>query len=317
MLTWVGRETYAVTAISAVYRERPCSRFQNALANLVLDLDVIESQFRASVKERPKIVPPQVKKVCVITDLDAEAGAVFDAKVRPFLKALGEGTTHVCLGSADIDGVRSMMARLEQEKPDLIVTYRHLFEKEKDLPFSLGTYADMLTQTTTTPVLLLPAPGRPELDAALENTDRVMVLSDHLVSDGRLINWGLRLVEQGGRITLVHIEDDAVFGRYLAAISKISGLDTELAETAIEKQLLHEASDYADEVKAVFEAEHPNVQVSKNIRLGHTVKEVLAVASHEECDLVVLNTKDEDQLAMAGKAYSVAVELIDKPLLLL
>jgi nucleotide-binding universal stress UspA family protein len=209
------------------------------------------------------------------------------------------------------------MARLEKEKPDLIVTYRHLFEAEKDLPFSLGTYADMLIQTTTTPVLLVPAPGRPELIAALENTDRVMVLSDHLVNDGRLINWGLRLVEQGGRITLVHIEDDAVFDRYLAAISKIPGLDTELAKTAIEERLLHEASDYADDVKTAFEADHPNVQVAKNIRLGHTVKEVLAVAAHEACDLVVLNTKDEDQLAMAGKAYSVAVELIDKPLLLL
>jgi len=283
----------------------------------VLDFDVIESQFRASVKVRPKLQPPQVKKVCVITDLDAAAAQAFGAKVRPFLKALDEDTEHICLGADDVQGVRGMLGAVEAHKPDLIVTYRHLFDPEKDLPFSLGTYCDMLTQTTVTPVLLLPTPGRPELDAAIKNTDRVMVLTDHLVGDGRLVNWGLRLVQDTGQITLVHIEDDAIFDRYLDAISKIPDLDTEVAKTQIARRLLHEAEDYAEGVKEALQETRPQLKVEMNIRLGHRVKDVLAVADNDGCDLVVLNTKDEDQLAMAGKAYSLAVELIDKPLLLL
>lgn len=283
----------------------------------MLDFDVIESQFRASVKVQPKISTPEVRKVCVVTDLDPEATLAFDAKVRPFLRSLDEGTEHVCLGAADFDGVRGLLAKIEEHRPDLIVTYRHLFEAEKDLPHSLGTYADMLTQVTTTPVLLLPAPGRPELDKALENSDQVMVVTDHLVGDDLLVSWGLRLVEDGGRITLVHIEDDRVFERYVEAIGKIPGLDTELAKTGIERQLLNEAEDFAETVRTVFEKDHPGVEVTKRVRLGHTIHEVLTIASDQEIDLVVLNTKDEQQLAMAGIAYSLAIELIDQPLLLI
>jgi len=283
----------------------------------VLDFDVIESQFRASVKAQPRITKPEVKKVCVVTDLDAAQSAAFDAKVRPFLSALEDGTEHVLLGAGDFEGVRGLLGQIEQHRPDLIVTYRHLFEAEKDLPFSLGTYADMLTQTTTTPVLLVPAPSRPELDAALQNTDRVMVLTDHLVGDDRLVSWGLRLVERGGRISLVHVEDEGVFERYLDAISKIPGLDTELARTAIERQLLHEAEDFAAAVEKAFAKGHPNVEIRRLVKLGHSLKEVVSIADDREIDLVVINTKDEDQLAMAGKAYSIAIELIDKALLLL
>lgn len=283
----------------------------------MLDLDSIESQFRASVKVRPKILRPPVHKVCLITDLEPGGAQAFDAQVRPFLRGLDPDTAFVTMCAGDFDGVRGMLGEVERHRPDLIVTYRHLFAAEKDLPFSLGTYADMLTQTTTTPVLLLPAPGRPELSAALKDADRVMVLTDHLVGDGRLVNWGLRLVQDGGQITLVHIEDDAVFARYMDAISKIAGIDTELARTQIEKRLLHEAEDYAEAVQEAVKAKYPNLSVKRDIRLGHRVKDVLAVADTEACDLVVLNTKDEDQLAMAGKAYSLAVEMIDKPLLLL
>lgn len=283
----------------------------------MLDFDVIESQFRASVKAQPHIFVPKVDKVCVITDLDPEGAAAFDAKVRPFLSALEDGTNHVVLGKADFTGVRGLLGQVEAHKPDLVVTYRHLFEAEQDLPYSLGTYADMLTQTTTTPVLLVPAPGRPELDKALESANRVMVLTDHLVGDDKLVSWGLRLVERGGRIKLVHIEDEGVFERYVDAISKIPGLDTELAKTSIERQLLHEAEDFAEAVEQVFKEDHPNVEIARRVRLGHSVKEVVSIAGDAEIDLIVLNTKDDDQLAMAGKAYSVAIELIDKALLLL
>ena len=77
------------------------------------------------------------------------------------------------------------------------------------------------------------------------------------------------LVADGGRLKLVHIEDDAIFERYIRAIGKIPGLDTELARTAIERQLLHEAEDYAEAVKTAFEDKHAGVSLETLIRRGH------------------------------------------------
>ncbi|MCB9651581.1 MAG: universal stress protein [Deltaproteobacteria bacterium] len=282
----------------------------------MLDFDVIESQFRAAVRVMPKLVRPSVRRVLVVTDLEPEPAAGLGAQVQGFLRVL-DGAEYVTLARGDYYGIRGLLGKLEAERPDLIVTFRSLFEAEKDLPHTLGSYVDMLTQATTTPVLLLPSPTRPNFEAALTNTDRVMVLTDHLVGQDALVSWGLRLVESGGCLQLVHIEDDRVFARYLDAISKIPGLDTELAETAIEARLLSEAKDYAEAVQDILQKEHPEVQLKTLIRRGHTVRDVRAIAEDEACDVVVMNTKDQDQLAMAGKAYSLAVELLDKPLLLL
>lgn len=283
----------------------------------MLDFDVIESQFRASVKVLPEVVRPQLRSILVITDLPTAEAQALLAKAQAFLTVIGDKAEWSVVGQDDFRSVRGMLELVETHRPDLIVTYRHLFEAEKGLPHSLGSGADMLTQATTTPVMLLPNPEGKGLDAALADTDSVLVLTDHLVGDTRLINWGLRLTAAQGSLTLAHIEDDAVFDRYMDVIGKIPGLDTELARSAIETQLLHEASDYAEAVKEAFQKVETTVTVDAIVRMGHRVKDVLAVAENHSADIIVLNTKDEDQLAMAGKAYALAVELLDRPLLLL
>ena len=51
--------------------------------------------------------------------------------------------------------------------------------------------------------------------------------------------------------------------------------------------------------------------------LGHHVADVTRLIEEHQVDLLVLNTKDEDQAAMHGLAYSLAVELRKIPLLML
>lgn len=283
----------------------------------MLDLDTVESQFRASLKELPRLTRPKVERVLFVNDLKHEEAAGALSQIVVFLKSLPESSGWTTLGLEEIKGVSSMLGQVLDDRPDLIVTYRGLFETEKGLAHSLGTYVDMLTQATDIPVLLLPAPNTPAFDVATKNTDRVMVITNHIVGDNRLVNWGLRMVEEGGQLSLAHVEDEAVFERYLEAISKIPGLDTDLARGAIEKQLLKEAKDYITACKASIEADYPQVKVKAEIKIGPRMQDYASLARSEEHDIVVLNTRVEGQLAMHGPAYSLAVELLNKPLLML
>lgn len=283
----------------------------------MLDLDTVESQFRASVKELPKLRRPDVAKVLFVHDLSHEKASGVLSDLVVFLRTLPRASSWSTIGLEDIKGVSSMLQLVEEAAPDLLVTYRNLFETEKQLPHSLGTYVDMLTQATDIPVLLLPDPDGPVFAEATQNTDRVMVITNRIVGDNRLVNWGLRLVEDGGRLSLAHIEDEAIFERYLEAISKIPGLDTDLARSAIEAQLLKEARSYIDACKQVIQDQHPGVEVHDTVKIGPRMLDYVALARSEAHDIVVMNTRVEDQRAMHGPAYSLAVELLNKPLLML
>ena len=84
-----------------------------------------------------------------------------------------------------------------------------------------------------------------------------MVVSDHIVGRSSLVNWGARLVEEGGSLQLVHVEDDAVFARYVDAIGRIPDIDTEVARQQISARLLHEARSYLERAAEVVKAQSP------------------------------------------------------------
>ena len=212
--------------------------------------------------------------------------------------------------------MQKLLGICEEKRADLIVTYRHLKENE-DLPYSLGTYCDMLTQVMTTPILLIPKPSHLRFDEIMTNTDRVMIMTDHIVREHALVNWGLRLCEKGGQLVLVHVEDDAVYERYIDAIGKISGLDTEFARKAISKQLLNEAGDFMAAVEAGVKELRPKVKVIPEVKMGHAVTHFKQLVEEHEVDILVINTKDAEQMAMHGVAYSLAVELTGRALLML
>ncbi len=57
--------------------------------------------------------------------------------------------------------------------------------------------------------------------------------------------------------------------------------------------------------------------VTSEVKLGHLLPAYSGLVTDHGADLLVLNTKDDDQLAIHGLAYPLMVELRQVPMLLL
>ena len=283
-------------------------------------LDQFESAFKSAAKTVYRFTRVTMPKVLVVTDLDEDQTRHFTRDVHDFLsvitdKEATEWAEHRVTADED---VADLLDAVERQRPDLICCYRNLHSRAKRYPFSLGSHVDVLTQATTTPVLLLPAPteeGR--LSSSCKDTNRVMVLTDHLTGCDKLINYAVRFTERDGTLWLSHLEDDTIFERYIDVISKIPEIETDVARDTIRVQLLKEPADYIESVRAELERTVETIRVDADVRMGHRIADCKKLVEEHDVDLLVTNTKDEEQLAMHGLAYPIAVELRSVPLLML
>ncbi len=283
-----------------------------------MKLDSFESVFRSAIKERFQYEPPGIGSVAVVTDLNPSETTTLVEKVRAFLRVadpLGKAS-YTGIGEQDYSDVPGLLGRIEEVRPDLICSYRNLGGR-RDLPFTLGSRLDTLTQAIRTPVLVLPPPTRDEFDEALRETRRVMVVANHLTGDNRLVSWGARVCADEGTLYLVHVEDDETFTRYIDAISKIPDIDTDFVRERLRDKLLQMPRDYIETIVAVLGEQKVHEQVVPVVVMGHAITDYKRLIDEHDIDLLVLNTKDDRQLAMRGMAYSLAVEIRDRPLLLL
>ena len=83
------------------------------------------------------------------------------------------------------------------------------------------------------------------------------------------------------------------------------------------RQLLKDPLDYVQSCKNMLQEANIDITIEHSVTLGHLLKDHLQLIESHEVDLLVLNTKDDDQLAMHGLAYPLAVELRKTPLLML
>ncbi len=281
-------------------------------------IDQFESAFLAASKTLYEHATVPIDSVLVVTDRPLGEAEEYAERVHDYLTVLGPEVTWTTVTDLEFTNAEDLLAMVEEAAPDLVVTYRNLQTTSWKFPFSLGSCVNALTQVGKAPVLLLPHPlaGR-ELDHALENTDRVMCVAGHLTGDHRLVNHGARFTAPGGTLYLAHVEDDTVFERYMETIAKIPEIDTELARKTIAEQLLKEPEDYIESCVPVLEEAGVELTVKNVVTLGHQVATYRNFVKEYELDLLVLNTKDEEQLAMHGLAYPLTVELREIPLLLL
>jgi len=114
----------------------------------------------------------------------------------------------------------------------------------------------------------------------------------------------------------MHIEDEAAFERTMTAVSKIPSIDTDTARQAIAAQLLKEPADFIASCRKGLAAAGKALDVTEIVAFGHRLKTYRTHIDQHHADLLVMNTKDEDQLAMHGLAYPLAVELRHIPLLM-
>ena len=282
-------------------------------------LDQFESVFKSADKAVYTYDRPTFDHVLLVTDLNEADAADIASRVRSFLAAVDEAGTRWDTLSGDAFGsVQALLEGIEERTPDLIVTYRHLHSEAWQWPHSLGEYLDVMTQATSVPVLVLPHPDADHaLPHSIKDTDRVMAITDHLTGDDRLVNLAVAFTEPGGTCWLTHVESQPVFERYMEAVSKIPAIDTDVARESLAEQLLKEPRDFIAACRAEIDAQGLPITIEEVVAMGRRVDEYGDIVVKREIDLLVLHTKDDDQLAMHGAAYALAVELRSIPLLML
>ena len=280
-----------------------------------MELDQIASQFRSAWKAQYTYQPPTLKRATLITDKSPEKSRDILKNVQAYLSVLGPDLEWNCLNKEDYQSVKKLLDSCHASPPDLLVTYRHLWYEEKGLDHSLGVYLDMLTQGTDIPVLVLPHLEDKNYAPVLSGTQEVMVITDHLEEEQRLVDFGVRLTAKNGTLFLAHVEPMRDYKRYIRVIGKIADLNTDIAETEVAQQLLKDPRDFIKSCQEVL-ADYP-LEIKPLITFGHNVKTYRELIEKHHVDLLVLNTKDGNQLAMHGEAYSIAVEFTHLPLLLL
>ncbi|HMR06512.1 MAG TPA: hypothetical protein PKA88_12065 [Polyangiaceae bacterium] len=284
----------------------------------MLKLDEFASVFKSASKRRFEAREVSLGRVLVVTDLSAEDTRLFTSDLKQFLSVVGDDAEFLEMSGDEFDNVGQTLERVERDRPDLIVAYRNVKGRAKHFPFSLGSHVDVLTQATSTPVLLVPLPDEAgRLSSRCENTDRVMVLTDHLTGSDALVSYGQHITQTGGTLCLAHLEDDKILARYMEVISKIPSIDTDEAGVDIPEQLLKEPRDYVRSCQQALAVSRPDLKVDSVVRMGHHIADCQRLVEEYEIDVLVMNTKDEDQLAMSGLAYPIAVEFRELPLLLL
>ncbi len=283
-------------------------------------VDQFESMFRSASHELFKLERIDIVSVLVVTDRDEPGARRFGDRLREFLKVLDadDKVRWREVEGSEFQTAGELLALVESAAPDIICTYRNLHSGAWRWPYSLGTHVDLLTQHTDLPVMLLPHPeAERSAQHATQNTDTVMAIADHLTGDHRLVNYALRMTENGGTLWLTHVEDKVTFERYMEVISKIPTIDTDQARETVRERLLKEPQDYIDNCVEVLQAAGTQVKVEHLVVFGHHLFEYKRLIEQHEVDLLVLNTKDENQLAMHGMAYALAVELRQIPILML
>jgi len=144
-----------------------------------------------------------------------------------------------------------------------------------------------------------------------------MAVTTHMAGDNSLVNNAAGFTNDDGTLWLAHVEDERGFGRFIDAISKIDAIDTDTARERIAAQMLKEPGDYIRSCREVIVTHRPTVRVQKIVTAGSRLTEFRRLIDRYSIDLLVMHTKDEDQSAMHGLAYPLAVELRETPLLLL
>lgn len=132
-----------------------------------------------------------------------------------------------------------------------------------------------------------------------------------------MINYAVALTHEPGKLWLTHVEDELAFERIMAAIGKIPQIHTDTARELIRDKLLSQPLDYVEACRREIVAHRARLDIKPLVVMGHQLATYRTLIDDHRVDLLVMNTKDDEQLAMHGIAYPLAVEIRDVPLLLL
>ena len=280
-------------------------------------LDQFESVFKSAIKPIFQHTEPPIERSLLITDLAQDKVKEFSGLVQQLLSHQQIAEWEIISGD-QYHSTIDLLSLLEDRAVDLICCYRNLHSQAWQHPHSLGSHLDVLIQKTSTPVLVLPHPQAGyAYQHAYDNIQQVLAMTDHMTDDDRLVSYAAKFTASNGHLHLVHIEDDIIFTRYMEAISKIVTIDTQSAEVALRHQLLKYPREYIDSCKTDLESRYPHMTVENIVTFGRRLREYLDYVDELNIDLLVIHGKDEDQLAMHGLSYPLAIELRQIPILVI
>jgi len=282
-------------------------------------IDDFESVFRSAVKTRFHFERFDLERVLLITDMDRAASEPLGELVQRFLKHLeAEDQFELeILSREDWESVPALLEMVRARQPGLVVSYRLLLNDDKDLPRTMGTVLDGLVQVTEYPVLVLPRPDHPSLDELLAGTTRVLVITDHMTGDDKLVNWGVHFTPDFGTLVLAHVEDDQVFEHYMEVISRLQGIPTDDAREGILEKLMEMPRDYIHSVSQELMGSGVQETVVPVVEMGNPLEAYEEIARRRGVQLIITNSRDPSRRAMAALSHAIAVEIRDVPLLLL
>jgi hypothetical protein len=283
-------------------------------------IDQFESVFRSAVKDIFHYEDITFKSVMIITDKAEKEAAAFVENVKKLLNTIPKGDTFSwrIVHGHEFDSAEDIIDLVEKEKPDLVCTYRNLHSRAWSFKFSLGAHLDVLLQVSSMPVLLLPHPDASyAAKHAFDTTNCVMAVTDHISSDDRLVNNAVRFTAENGTLYLVHIENRMVFEKFIDVISKIPSINTDEARLNIESRLLKEPADYIKSCISIIKELGLPIMLEAVVDIGQHVEKYRELIDKYRVNMIVMNTKDNEQLAMHRVAYPLAIELREIPLLML
>ena len=280
-------------------------------------IDEFESIFKRSERTLYHYADVSIRKVAVITDGNQVMAAELSNDVKRFLPHLAEQPEWQYVTGDQYHNVNDLLRIMTERKPDLIVTSRCLDESSLVPQHTLGVYVDVMTQTLSTPILLLPGTAPQPHPLGTRACEGVMVVTDNLAGDDQLVNHAVACTAAKGTVWLCHVEDDVLFRRYLEAIGRIPEINTEQAQELIAEQLVAIPAQYAQSCIDGLKKAGVDRTIEQIVEFGHQVNRYRQLVARYPVDLLVTNTKDKDQLAMHGIAYALSVELTEVAQLLL
>ncbi|XCN74943.1 MAG: hypothetical protein Q3M24_09445 [Candidatus Electrothrix aestuarii] len=280
-------------------------------------IDQFESVFRAAAHDTFAYEAVAFPRVLFVTDADTARSQSFIRHTLDYAANLSTAKVELVPGE-EFRTTTELLDKVAAHQPDLICTYRNLHSRAWQYQHSLGEHLDVLLQRTAAPVLVMPHPEAGFANAdVLREIKIVMAMTDQLANNHALVNHAVSFAATYGELYLTHIEDKAVFERYINAISKIPSIDTDEARERIAHQLLQDPFHYTTSCREVLEAQGLSLKIRPLVSFGHHLPEYRQAVESHAVNLLVMNTKDNEQLAMHGLAYPLAVELRQLPLLML
>jgi len=284
------------------------------------NIDQFESLFRSAIKDVYEYQDISFKSILLVTDLDEHNSSIFSVQVKEFshLVHIETNSQWHTINKDNFSSTHDLLDIVKEINPDLIFTYRNLHSQAWKYPHSLGEHLDVLIQKTSIPVFILPHPNADyAVDHAMKDCNTVMALTDHLSNDHTLVNHAVSFTENDGTLYLMHIEDIDIFDKYINAISKISTINTDNAREKIGNELLKQPENYINTIKSTLKDEKPSINIKSIVNFGHHLTEFKKYINEYKVDLLVINAKDNQQMAMHGLAYPLAIELRQIPLLMI